>query len=89
MNKARIAAFLLGAVWLLGGVASADIAFPARLDVTEGEPGVYEVSFTLPIVEGRKLRAEPRLPPSCRPHWWVRRSWSRDCSGLRPISPSR
>jgi len=58
-------AFLLGALWLSAGTASADIAFPARLDVTEREPGVYDISFTLPIVEGRKLRAEPRMPPTC------------------------
>jgi len=61
----RLAAFLLGALWLSAGTASADIAFPARLDVTEREPGVYDISFTLPIVEGRKLRAEPRMPPTC------------------------
>jgi len=65
VKQVRIALSLLGAVWLLSGAASADIAFPARLDVTEGEPGVYEISFTLPIVEGRKLRAEPRMPPTC------------------------
>jgi len=46
-------------------VARADIAFPARLDVAESEPGLYDVSFTLPIVEGRKLRAEPLMPPTC------------------------
>ena len=31
----------------------------------EREPGVYEITFTLPIIEGRKLRAEPRMPPTC------------------------
>jgi len=63
--RARIAAALLGVLWLFNGSASADIAFPARLDVTEREPGVFDISFTLPIIEGRKLRAEPRMPPTC------------------------
>ena len=62
-----------GSTWFLGvctlcllpGTAFADVAFPARLDVAESEPGVYDVSFTLPIIEGRKLRAEPLLPPTC------------------------
>ena len=65
MISRRIVPVFLGALWVLTGTASADIAFPARLDVTESEPGVYDISFTLPIVEGRKLRAEPRMPPSC------------------------
>jgi hypothetical protein len=43
----------------------ADVAFPARLDVAESEAGVYDVSFTLPIIEGRKLRAEPLMPLTC------------------------
>ena len=50
-----------GSTWFLGvctlcllpGTAFADVAFPARLDVAESEPGVYDVSFTLPIIEGR------------------------------------
>ncbi|MCW8985961.1 MAG: hypothetical protein OQK55_11495, partial [Thermoanaerobaculales bacterium] len=65
MRRAWIAATLFGVLWLVCGSASADIAFPARLDVTEREPGVYDISFTLPIIEGRKLRAEPRMPPTC------------------------
>lgn len=63
--KARIGTILSGILWLICGSASADIAFPARLDVVEREPGVYEVSFSLPIVEGRKLRAQPSMPPPC------------------------
>jgi len=65
VKRTRVAASLIGVLWLFTGSALADIAFPARLDVTEREPGVYDVSFTLPIVEGRKLRAEPRMPPTC------------------------
>ena len=65
MNRRRIAAIYIGVLLTLTSAASADIAFPARLDVTEHEPGVYGISFTLPIIEGRKLRAEPRMPPTC------------------------
>lgn len=66
MRRAFVLAAFGAAVWLSGGTAVADVAFPARIDITEAEPGVYEVSFTLPILEGRKLRAEPLLPPTCR-----------------------
>jgi len=65
MTRRRIAVVLLAALSIATGSAWADIAFPARLDVIEQEPGVFEISFTLPIVEGRKLRAEPRMPPIC------------------------
>ncbi|KPK57391.1 MAG: hypothetical protein AMS21_11510, partial [Gemmatimonas sp. SG8_38_2] len=65
MRRWRLTAVLFGMVWLLAPSASADIAFPARLDVVEREAGVFEITFTLPIVEGRKLRAEPRMPPTC------------------------
>jgi len=40
--------------------------FPARLLVSEIERGTYDVMFTLPFVEGRVLRAQPMMPPSCR-----------------------
>jgi hypothetical protein len=65
MKPWRYIVAVFGAVLALIGTASADIAFPARLDVVEREPGVYDISFTLPIVEGRKLRAEPRMSPTC------------------------
>ncbi len=61
--------FLVGTTVLLlaASPAVADVVFPARLLLTEVERGTYEVVFTLPILEGgRKLRAEPSLPPSCR-----------------------
>jgi len=61
----RVSATLLVALLICTGSASADIAFPARLDVIELEEAVFEITFTLPIVEGRKLRAEPRMPPTC------------------------
>ena len=64
MMRFRLGLLLTGAL-CLSGTAGADIAFPARLDVVEREPGIYDISFTLPIVEGRKLRAEPQMPPIC------------------------
>ena len=66
MKRAGFAAALLAAVWLLAATVSADVVFPARLDVAEREPGVFVITFTLPIVEGRKLRAQPLMPPTCR-----------------------
>jgi len=65
MRRQRLAAAAAGALWLVAGSVHADIAFPARLDVVETGTGVYEITFTLPIVEGRKLRAEPVMPPTC------------------------
>jgi hydrogenase/urease accessory protein HupE len=65
MTRRRVTAALILALVILTGTAGADVAFPARLDVVELESGVFEITFTLPIVEGRKLRAEPRLPPTC------------------------
>ena len=47
--------------------ASADIGYPARLKITELETGLYEVVFTLPIVEGKVLKAKPLLPGMCEP----------------------
>ena len=46
--------------------AEADIVFPARLELSEVTRGNYQVTFTLPVLEGRKLRAQPLLPPICR-----------------------
>lgn len=46
--------------------AHADVVFPARLDVVEVARGQYDIAFTLPIMEGRVLRAEPVMPPICR-----------------------
>jgi len=65
MRRLREAAVVAGVLWLAVGSAHADIAFPARLDVAETETGVYEITFTLPLIEGRKLRAVPLMPPTC------------------------
>jgi len=66
VNRAGFAVALIGIAWLIATPVTADIAFPARLDVEEREPGIFDVSFTLPIVEGRILRAQPLMPPPCR-----------------------
>jgi len=51
--------------WMLCASAAAHEGFPARLLLEETEPGIYRMTFTLPVVEGRRLRAEPVLPPIC------------------------
>jgi hypothetical protein len=61
----RLAVALAVAI-LVAATAAADVVFPARLAVAETEPGRYQVTFTLPIVEGRVLRAMPSMPPTCR-----------------------
>lgn len=65
MTALRVLPIVLVASWGLAGIAAADVAYPARLLIQETSPGTYDVTFTLPIVEGRKLRAEPLLPPTC------------------------
>jgi hypothetical protein len=55
----------LAVAFVLTPAADAHEAFPAKLRLAEIERGTYEVAFTLPLIEGRTLRAEPLLPPSC------------------------
>ena len=59
---------LVSSVWVTAAATrgKADVVFPARLQVSEIQTGVYEVAFTLPFIEGRVLRAQPILPPTCR-----------------------
>jgi hypothetical protein len=44
----------------------ADIIFPARIELKESTPGEFDVLFTLPIINNRKLKAELVLPDVCR-----------------------
>jgi hypothetical protein len=44
---------------------SADIVYPARLEMKEHEPGRFEVTFNLPIISGKRLKARPEFPPVC------------------------
>ncbi|MGB2957678.1 MAG: hypothetical protein WBD30_02210, partial [Bacteroidota bacterium] len=61
--------FLIGAallvLLLLSSLTHADTVFPARLQMKEVEPGLFEIQFTLPIVNDRRVRAEPVLPQVC------------------------
>ena len=45
--------------------ARADIVYPARLQLTETTPGVFEVVFILPVIQGKILRAQPVFPGFC------------------------
>ena len=47
--------------------ARADIVYPARLQLSETAPGLFEVVFTLPVINGRILRAQPVFPEFCSP----------------------
>ena len=47
--------------------ARADIVYPARLQLTETAPGVFEVVFILPVIQGKVLRAQPVFPEFCTP----------------------
>ena len=58
---------LLLGLFLLVFPARADIVYPARLQLTEKAPGVFEVVFTLPVINGRILRAQPVFPDFCNP----------------------
>ena len=66
MRRRLPVALLVVALGLGVAPVDADVVFPARLDVLEASPGRYEIAFTLPIMEGRVLRAEPVMPPACR-----------------------
>lgn len=59
--------FLLLLLQILLPISSrADVVYPARLEMKEIEPGVFSVRFNLPMINNRRLRAEPILPPVCR-----------------------
>ena len=57
--------WLLLCLFLLGFPARADIVYPARLQLTETAPGVFEVLFVLPVINGRILKAQPVFPEFC------------------------
>jgi hypothetical protein len=44
--------------------AYADIVYPSRLELIETEPGTLEVTFVLPVIQGKVLKARPVLPNS-------------------------
>ncbi|MCH4822293.1 hypothetical protein ML462_03825 [Gramella lutea] len=56
---------LLGICLLKPADFRADIVYPARLELTETEPGVFNVFFTLPVINGKVIKASPILPGTC------------------------
>ena len=64
MNRRGL--FLLLLLQILLPIQSrADVVYPARLEMTEVEPGVFSVRFILPMVNNQYLRANPVLPALC------------------------
>lgn len=45
----------------------ADMVFPARLELIESEPGLFDVQFNLPVQNQARLKATPILPSVCVP----------------------
>ena len=45
--------------------ALADLANPSTLTLKETSPSRFTVEFTLPIIQGRVLRARPLFPDAC------------------------
>jgi hypothetical protein len=43
----------------------ADIVSPTRLEIKEVEPGIFEVFFVQPVIQGKVLKAQPVLPSIC------------------------
>ncbi len=68
MNNGIVHWFRRGLLILLlfiGHSLQADIVYPARLQLTETSPGVYEVFFVLPVIQGKILRAQAVFPEFC------------------------
>ncbi len=64
-NKSLLFFLLLGCLFA-SVPAKGDIIYPARLQMTETEPGIFEVTFVLPVVNGKVLKARPLLPEACQ-----------------------
>ena len=55
-------------VLLISGLTEplrADIVFPARLELAEIEPGVFDLQFNLPVQNQMVIKATPVLPSAC------------------------
>ena len=67
-NVHRLAVCLL--LWFGAMLSSApikaDVVFPARLEIKEIQPGIFEVVFVLPVIQGKVLKAQPILPAECQ-----------------------
>ena len=67
MRHLLIFILLLMYFLLLPLSAPADIVYPARLEMKEREPRLFDVTFNLPIISGKRLKAKPVFPTVCRP----------------------
>ena len=43
----------------------ADMVFPARLELVEIQPAVFDVQFNLPVQNQTRIKANPVLPDIC------------------------
>ena len=75
---------------ILSSPLKADIVYPARIQITETSPGIYEVVFILPVINGKILKAEPVFPAFCESltepviqidPFQKRSSWTIRCEG--------
>jgi hypothetical protein len=58
---------IIGIVILINfATLQADIIFPARIEMKESVSGEFDVLFTLPIIQNKKIKAELELPSVCR-----------------------
>lgn len=55
----------LGLVLALGTSARADLTNPSTLILTETSPSRFTVELTLPVIQGRVLKARPVIPSVC------------------------
>ena len=62
-----LTAFLAGfVVWLMSAApAAAHEVRPAYLEVIETSPGVYDVTWKQPVLDGRRLKIDPVFPNDC------------------------
>ena len=54
---------LLVSCW--AGPVIADMVFPARLELVEIQPGLFDVQFNLPVQNQARIKANPVLPDIC------------------------
>ncbi len=65
IQRLKKGVFLL--LMLTGFTASADIVYPARLQLVETESGVFEVLYVLPVIQGKIVKAQAIFPGFCAP----------------------
>lgn len=68
MNRMLFEGLKKGVLFILlltGLTASADIVYPARLQLVETAPGVFEVFYVLPVIQGKIVKAQAVFPGFC------------------------